>query len=108
MSVRPCGRGVGESPRGCGLHGRAVRGEDERVQVEVAVLPRPAAEECVDAPATGQPDSGGVDRVEHAQDGAGGHHFPARRSVITLATRRRRVSSVFAWPIGSTNRCFPL
>lgn len=45
---------------------------------------------------------------EHPQHRAGVHHFPARRSVTTLAIRRCRVSSVFACPMGSTNPCFRL
>ena len=77
-------------------------------QVEVAVFAGLAAQEGVDAPAAGEPDFGRRQGFEHPQDRAGVHHLPARRSVITLATRRCRVSSVFAWPIGSTNRCFAL
>lgn len=77
-------------------------------QVEVAVFARLAAEQGVDTPAAREPDFGRGQGFEHPQDRPGVHHFPARRSVTTLAIRRCLVSSVFACPIGSTNPCFRL
>ena len=62
-------------------------------QVEVAVVARPVAEERVDAPAARQPHPGRAHGVEDAQDRGRVRHVPARRSVITLATRRCRVSA---------------